>query len=67
MIATLGHEALNFIALMVASFGLLFFDLWLWLSGRKTLSETVWTVNQFTLAVAFALGVIAGHLLTVPG
>lgn len=66
MIATLGQEAVNFIVLMAVAFALLFFDLWLWIRGRKTFSESIWTVNQATLTVAFALGVIIGHLLTVP-
>ena len=66
MLATLGQDAVNFIILMVFSFGLLFLDLGLWLRGRKTFSETIWGVNQRTIAVAFMLGVLAGHLLTVP-
>lgn len=66
MLATLGQDAVNFIILMVFCFGLLFLDLGLWLRGRKTFSETIWGVNQATLAVAFALGVLVGHLLTVP-
>lgn len=66
MLAILGQDALNFVLLMIFSFGLLFVDLGLWMSGRKTFSETIWRVNQVTLAVAFALGVVVGHLLTVP-
>lgn len=64
---TLGQDAINFAVLMVASIALLLFDLWLWQTKRRTFSETIWGVNQVTLAAAFAVGVIVGHLLTVPG
>lgn len=63
----LGQDAVNFVILMVAAFTLLFVDLWLWRTKRRTFSETIWGTNQVTLAIAFALGVIIGHLLTVPG
>lgn len=66
MLATLGQEAVNFIILMIFGFGLLFIDLGLWLKGRKTFSETIWFVNQKTLALAFIFGVICGHLFSVP-
>jgi len=66
MLAVLGQDAVNFIMLIAAALGLLFFDLALWLKSRKTLSETMWTINQKSLALAFILGLLAGHLLTVP-
>lgn len=36
------------------------------MQGRKTFSDTIWAVNQRTLAVAFAAGLICGHLFTAP-
>jgi hypothetical protein len=63
----LGQDAVNFSILMGAAITLLLYDLFLWRTKRRTFSESVWGVNQVTLAVAFALGVVIGHLLTVPG
>lgn len=57
----------NFITLITAALVLLLVDLWLWMQGRKTFSDTIWAVNQWTLAVAFAAGLICGHFFTVPG
>lgn len=59
--------AVNFVILMVVAFTLLFYDLWLWRSKHTTFSETLWGVNRVTLALAFGLGVVLGHILTVPG
>ena len=61
------QAATNFIILTVAAMCLLFYDLFLWLRRRPTFSETIWGVNQWTLALAFAIGMICGHLFTVPG
>lgn len=58
---------INFIAFITLTIGLLLVDLWLWMQGRKTFSDTIWGVNQWTLAVAFAAGLACGHLFTVPG
>lgn len=60
-------SATNFVILMVAAISLLVADFAFWLKGRKTFSETIWGVNQITLALAFAIGVICGHCFTVPG
>lgn len=60
-------SALHFVILMTAAALLLFADLFLWLRGKQTFSQTVWKINQFTLALAFTAGVIAGHLFSVPG
>ena len=57
----------NFIALITLAIGLLLVDLWLWAQKEKTLSDTIWGVNQWTLAIAFAAGLVCGHLFTVPG
>ena len=64
---TLGQDAINFSILMGVAITLLLYDLFLWRTKRRTFSESIWGVNQVTLAVAFALGVVIGHLLTVPG
>jgi hypothetical protein len=63
----LGQDAVNFSILMGVAITLLLYDLFLWRTKRRTFSESIWGVNQVTLAVAFALGVVIGHLLTVPG
>lgn len=63
----LGQDAVNFSILMGVAITLLLYDLFLWRTKRRTFSESIWGVNQVTLAVAFALGLICGHLLTVPG
>ena len=63
----LGQDAVNFSILIGVAITLLLYDLVLWRTKRRTFSESVWGVNQVTLAVAFALGVVIGHLLTVPG
>lgn len=59
----LGH---NFILLMVAGLSILLLDLRLFVLKRRTFSETIWTINQRSLALAFIAGVIVGHLFTVP-
>jgi len=61
------QAAINFVILTVAASGLLFYDLSLWIRKRTTFSEAIWGVNQWTLAIAFAIGMICGHLFTVPG
>ena len=58
--------AVFFIALTVVSLILGLFDFWLWMQNRRTISQIVWGVNQWTLALAFAFGVLAGHFFTVP-
>ena len=63
----LGQDAVNFSILMGVAITLLLYDLVLWRTKRRTFRESIWGVNQVTLAVAFALGLICGHLLTVPG
>lgn len=61
------QAGLNMILLLTLGIAVLVVDLVLFLTKRKTISETVWSVNQFTLALAFIVGVIVGHLFTVPG
>lgn len=60
-------SATNFVILMVAAISLLVADFAFWLKGRKTFSETLWSINQKSLALAFIIGLVAGHVLTVPG
>ena len=52
--------------LLTAAFVLLFIDIYLILSGEPTFSETIWSINQKTLALAFGVGVVCGHLFSVP-
>lgn len=58
--------ALLFIALIAFSLITGLIDFLLWMQGSRTISQIVWGCNQWTLALAFASGVIAGHLFTVP-
>lgn len=60
-------SATNFVILIAAGISLLATDLVFWLKGRKTFSETLWSINQKSLALAFIIGLVAGHVLTVPG
>lgn len=57
----------NFILLITAAIALLLYDLKLFLRGKTTFSETVWTINQRTIWLAYIAGLICGHLFTVPG
>lgn len=61
-----GNSARNFIILMVFAFALLFIDLYFYTAGSTTFSETLWGVNQWTLALAFGSGVVVGHVFSVP-
>jgi hypothetical protein len=56
----------NFIILMVVALTLLIGDLFLLLADQPTFSESIWEVNQHTLALAFGVGMVCGHLFTVP-
>jgi hypothetical protein len=58
--------ARNFVFLMVVAFVLLIIDLYKWQTGGQTWSESIWVVNQKTLAVSFGVGVVCGHCFTVP-
>jgi len=58
---------INFLSLITGALVLLLADLWLWMQAKRTFSDTIWAVNQWTLAIAFAAGLICGHLFTVPG
>lgn len=60
------NKARNFIGLMVVAVLLLLIDLRLLLIGSPTFSESIWEVNQHTLALSFGVGVVCGHLFTVP-
>lgn len=57
----------NFIILVALAMALLAIDYAMWRNGGITWSETIWIVNQHTLAVAFGVGMVCGHLFTVPG
>ena len=59
-------KAINFLVLITVAIVLLFVDLALWINGRPTWSETIWGVNQVTIALAFGVGVVVGHCFTVP-
>lgn len=59
-------KAINFVILITAAFVLLFIDIYLILSGKPTFSETIWSINQKTLALAFGVGMVCGHCFTVP-
>ena len=56
----------NFIILMIAAISLLLMDLYFFTNGQTTFSESIWGVNQVTLALAFGVGVVCGHCFTVP-
>jgi hypothetical protein len=60
------RKAINFVILMTAAFVLLFIDIGLIVSGRPTFSETIWSLNERTLALAFGVGMVCGHCFTVP-
>lgn len=60
------ETGINFIIFLAFGILLLGYDLRQFVTKRKTLSETIWRVNQFTLALAFIFGLIVGHLFTVP-
>jgi|688.fasta_scaffold1452437_2 hypothetical protein len=59
-------SAENFIYLLITSLAVGAGDAYLWKSKKKTISERIWTINQWTLALAFLGGLLAGHLFTVP-
>jgi len=59
-------KAINFLILITAAIILLLADFVLWVSGNPTWSETIWEINQATLALAFGVGVVVGHCFTVP-
>jgi hypothetical protein len=63
---TFSTAARNFVFLMVVAFVLLIIDLYKWQTGNQTWSESIWAVNQKTLAVSFGVGVVCGHCFTVP-
>lgn len=58
--------AINFTVLITIAIVLLLVDLIKWQSGQMTWSESIWGVNQCTLAFAFGVGMTCGHLFTVP-
>lgn len=60
------RKSLNFIILITAAITLLFIDLYLFLGGKTTFSESIWEVNQVTLALSFGIGLVCGHCFTVP-
>lgn len=60
------RKAINFTILIVAAIALLLYDAYLILNGYPTFSETIWDINQRSLALAFGVGMICGHCFTVP-
>lgn len=63
---TFNTAAKNFVVLITAAIVLLIADLIKWQSGGVTWSESIWAVNQKTLALAFGVGMVCGHCFTVP-
>ena len=63
---TFSKAARNFTILMIVAIALLIADLVMWQNGGVTWSQSIWEVNQKTLAVAFGVGMVCGHLFTVP-
>ena len=61
-----GNTARNFALLMVAVLGLLGIDVYFIANGQETFSETIWFINEKSLGVALFLGIIVGHLVTIP-
>lgn len=61
-----GNSANAFILLITTFLGLLGVDLYFYTSGQPTFSESIWDVNQFSLAVALICGTLIGHIFTVP-
>lgn len=64
---TFSKAARNFTILIIIAIALLIADLIMWQNGGITWSQAIWEVNQKTLAVAFGVGMVCGHLFTVPG
>lgn len=60
------QKARNFTILITAAIILLLCDLYFILNGQPTFSESIWDVNQHTLALAFGVGMVCGHCFTVP-
>lgn len=58
--------AQKFILLIVPAIVLLVVDLVFFMNGQMTWSESIWGVNEKTIAVAFGIGMICGHCFTVP-
>lgn len=63
---TFSKAARNFTALIAIAFALLIIDLIKWQTGGMTWSESIWAVNQKTLALSFGVGMVCGHCFTVP-
>lgn len=61
-----GNSARNFAILMTCVLGLLGVDIYFIANGQETFSETIWSLNEKSLGVALFIGVLAGHLLSVP-
>jgi len=60
------RAGLNLILILAFAILTLAGDLYLFMTGQPTISEAIWTINQHTLAVAFGVGAVCGHLFTVP-
>jgi hypothetical protein len=42
------------------------FDFYLWISRKPTISQRIWNINQWTLALAYLFGFLSGHFFTIP-
>lgn len=63
---TFSKAARNFTILIAVAIALLIIDLIKWQTGGMTWSESIWAVNQKTLALSFGVGLACGHCFTVP-
>jgi len=63
---TFSRAARNFTVLIAVAFTLLIVDLIKWQTGGMTWSESIWEINQETLALSFGVGLVCGHCFTVP-
>lgn len=61
-----GNSARNFIIMLGFASTFLGIDLYFYLSGSETFSETLWDINQLSLFLSLGAGIIIGHLFTVP-
>ncbi|CAB5194711.1 hypothetical protein UFOVP178_27 [uncultured Caudovirales phage] len=60
------QAGLSLILILAFSILTLAGDLYLFMAGLPTISELIWSINQRSLAVAFGVGAVCGHLFTVP-
>ena len=61
-----GNAARNFAIAMTVILGILGIDVYFIANGQETFSETIWFINERSLAFAVFFGVLVGHFFTVP-